>query len=123
MQDVQVDFSAVEADDDMLVELTLLLPSGWAFTQSFPDLPGSYDPAQDEEEDRNRPSMLDELSLGTSRLVFTNRAHHSDARRLDGRGGKRTQRDAVDGAENRRADGADGRDGGDPRERGRDGRA
>ena len=85
LTDAQVEFAALDIADDMRVELSILLPSGWKFATSFPDIPATYDEVSvlgddDErtEEERWTP-ILDGLSLGTSRLVFTNRAHTSDA--------------------------------------------
>lgn len=88
IEEAQVVFTATRmADDDdgddLLVVLSVQLPSGWSFSQSFPELPAWYDATERDETKRTRSTFLDDLSLGTSRLVFTNEAHHSEEHGAD----------------------------------------
>ncbi len=78
LENAAVDFLATERDGDLLVTLAVTLPSGWRFSTSFPDLPDDYDPLEPDEEQRVKPSFLDELSLGASTLVFSTQKHSSE---------------------------------------------
>ena len=82
MAGANMHFSAWALNGDFLVKLVIEVPSGWKFTDSFPFLPNRYDLSKPDAE-RVQPNLLNSLSLGTCKLVFTNKAHHDSSLNAD----------------------------------------
>ncbi|MEN9866976.1 MAG: hypothetical protein RL748_2566, partial [Pseudomonadota bacterium] len=82
IENAVLDFLATERAGELLITVGITIPSGWRFTQSFPDLPGYFSMSGPDAE-RCKPSFLDELSLGACHLIFTNLAHHNDSFNAD----------------------------------------
>ncbi|QSQ26374.1 hypothetical protein JY651_16185 [Pyxidicoccus parkwayensis] len=76
MTDVQVTFLARDVDGELLVTLEALLPGGFTFSRVIPTLPDHVTGRNDEAtgDKLAEPHFLNRLSLGTGRLLFSNRA-------------------------------------------------
>ncbi len=78
---VEVTFLARERDGELVVTLDMLAPPGWSLGSMFPFLPQAataYKDAISEEPIRD-PNLLAQLSLGTTRLVFSSVAYFDEA--------------------------------------------
>lgn len=77
MKDVPVTFLARDVDGELLVTLDLQLPGGFTFSSVLPALPVHVTPRVDSltGDKLTEPHFLNRLSLGTGRLLFSNRAY------------------------------------------------
>ncbi|WP_163988854.1 LamG-like jellyroll fold domain-containing protein [Pyxidicoccus caerfyrddinensis] len=84
MPDVQVTFLARELEGELLATLDILLPGGFSFSSVFPLLPEQVSAEVDEltGDKVTEPHFLTRLSLGTGRLLFSNRAWLDEKRGL-----------------------------------------
>jgi len=85
MTDAQVTFLARELDGELFVTLNVLLPSGFSFSTLFPALPEHVTVRDDEltGDKITEPHFLTQLSLGTGRLLLSNRAYFDETRSCD----------------------------------------
>ena len=85
MTDAQVTFLARELDGELFVTLDVLLPSGFSFSTLFPALPEHVTVRDDEltGDKITEPHFLTQLSLGTGRLLLSNRAYFDETRSCD----------------------------------------
>ncbi|MCP4117741.1 MAG: hypothetical protein GY737_20555 [Desulfobacteraceae bacterium] len=65
--------------NELLLTLEIGITPGWKFTDSFPDLPAEGTVTGLDGDILPRPNFMSELSLGTCKLIFSNRACYSAA--------------------------------------------
>jgi len=76
MTEAQVSFLARELEGELLVTLDVLLPGDFSFSSLYPALPDQVRAEEDSltGDKLTEPHFLNRLSLGTGRLLFSNRA-------------------------------------------------
>lgn len=79
LTDAQATLTLRNVAEELFAKLEITVPSGWKFSDSFPDLPEGKTLFDFGFVDVNEPHFVDQLSLGASRLVFSNIAHTDEA--------------------------------------------
>lgn len=83
LTDAQVTLTARDAENDLFVKIEIVLPAGWYFSQTFPDLPEGAVVLDIGLVQGCVGHFLDQLSLGAAKLVMSNKDYRDDALGLD----------------------------------------